>query len=356
MNHEICQQLRIHFSVNLVDKINPPYNISEKIISKAFRMAGIRSIFPAFTRKRLETIKSLVEPKLDKSAALNFYHGSTPWLYVDNRTAYAIYLDCCFKTYMGVYHDSSLFNSRQLNDLYLRETAFLKKAEAVFFSSEWSLNETKRSYGLPGENFFVAGLGGGINLSEPGENTPRPYFLFVGLDFLGKGGDKVVEAFREVNKEFPQFTLKLVGEQPPVEYMNVPNVQYLGKIDKSSDEGMRKLSSLFAQAYCFVLPTSKDMTPLVLIEAAGVGCPVISMKKFGIPEMVSDNETGILLNEEEPLVPSLISAMLRFAGNSEYQKVLSRNGRKHVKDNFTWELTGDRIYAILQKTIKNSMN
>ena len=58
----------------------------------------------------------------------------------------------------------------------------------------------------------------------------------------------------------------------------------------------------------------------VLIEAGYVGCPVISTRKFAIPEIIDDGRTGLLLDDSSPSsVASAMSWMLEHT--SEYQEM-----------------------------------
>lgn len=341
MNHHVYGQLTRCFDVNLIQNVNPPYFLSERVVSKVFRVAGMKGIFPAFTRGRLNKIKEEVERKIDTNGQLNFYHGSTPWLHIENKSPYSAYLDCCFSSYIRIYHKQEHFNARQLKELFNKETEFLDNANSIFFSSRWALDDTKNNYNLTGKNFFVAGLGSGLEFDNVSNNRSKPYFLFVGMDFYGKGGNVVAEAFEIVNKEYPEFKLKIAGQEPPQKYMAF--VEYEGVLNKSDKTQLNKLKTLFAEAYCFVLPTTKDMTPLVLVEAQAAGCPVIATNSFGIPEIVRNDETGILLNASLPLKEQLVSAMQRMITHKEMYAKFVRNSPAHISNNFTWERTGKII-------------
>ncbi len=351
MNHHIYQQLKKKYEVNLIQEVDPPYFFKEKLQSKVYRSLGMKGVYPAFTNRRLSAISRIVNPKLLKNT-FSFFHGATPWLHVALTSPYALYLDASFVSYIHVYHNANKFNRSQLNLLYQKEAKFLDKAQAVFFSSEWALRDAKTNYKLAGNNFHVAGLGGGFDIDGQFDaETPEPYFLFVGLDFIGKGGDALVNAFSEVRHQFPNFKLKIVGQKPAGNFLERTNVEYLGFIDKSNPEEMQKMISLFAKAYCFILPTSKDMTPLVLLEAGSVGCPVISTKSFGIPEIVADGKTGILVESGTSLQSELQNAMGRICENSDFRNELGRNAIKHVNNNFSWRKTGDRIAEILSQNL-----
>jgi glycosyltransferase involved in cell wall biosynthesis len=144
-----------------------------------------------------------------------------------------------------------------------------------------------------------------------------------------------------VKKEYPEFSLKIAGQEPPEKYKAF--VEYEGVFNKSDEVQLIKLKQLFAEAFCFVLPTGKDMTPLVLLEAASAGCPVIATDRFGIPEMIINNETGILLNGGQPLKEQLVSAMKRMISDKAIRKRFAERSREYVEQHFSWHKTGSII-------------
>ncbi|MBL7698723.1 MAG: glycosyltransferase family 4 protein [Chitinophagaceae bacterium] len=342
MNHNVYGQLKKRFEVHTVQKVNPPYSPRVVYASKAAKVLGLKRTFPAFTARRLKQIADEVSSKRDDKAALNFYHGATPWLLTGNNVPYAMYLDCCFATYIRVYHDQSKFSARQLKYIFDKERDFLNNALCVFFSSKWAMDEAANSYNLQARNFYVAGLGGGLT-TETVQYSNEKYFLFAGLDFFGKGGDLLVKAFAEVQKLHPGFKLKIVGEKPPPDFLSIPNVEYAGRFNKSNHDEAKQLLDLFKNAYCFVLPTSKDMTPLVLVEAASLGCPVIAMNNFGIPDIVKHNETGLLVDPVKPIHEQLVAAMNEVIVNTATHRKFSENAKVHINDNFSWSRTGTII-------------
>lgn len=351
MNHNVYEQLLKKFDVHLIQRIDPPYAVTDKYLSKACKVLGIRRTFPAFTEQRLKRIKKEVLAKVDSGAAFNFYHGATPWLLTENKGPYATYLDCCFGSYIRVYHKQDTFSKSQLNWLFNREAAFLNAASCVFFSSRWALDDTIRIYKVAGTNFCVAGLGGGLDAGTDHKNSNEQYFLFTGLDFFGKGGDVTVQAFSEVQKHHPSFKLKIVGEKPPESFLSVPNVEYAGRFNKSHQPELDKLIHLFQNAFCFIHPTTRDMTPLVLVEAASAGVPSIATNSFGIPEIVKHNVTGLLVDASKPLREQLASAMIKMITNPKMSRRFSENAKVQVRDNFSWDKTGKTIHEKIKEFI-----
>lgn len=344
MNHHIFLQLKKQFKISLVENINPVYSFTDKLVSKFYRSIGLKGKFTAFTANRLNLIKKETETKLNTEAVLNFYHGVTPWLHVENKLPYAIYLDACFATYIKVYHNQSDFSTRQLNELFRKETFFLNRAQAVFFSSDWAMDDAKKACGLNGNNFYVAGLGGGFELPLTQYKNKSHYFLFIATDFLGKGGDKVVGAFLEILKSNPGYKLIIAGEQPPKEFLKNDCVEYAGFLNKSIANEYQKLVTLFSNAFCFLLPTSKDMTPLVLLEAASSACPVIATNVYGISEIVKHNETGFLIDTGPQLKKNLAERMVQLCNNIELRNKMGAAAWQHVNKNFNWNKVGNFIY------------
>lgn len=351
MNHFIYQQLASKCDVNLIQKIDPAYRLSDRLLSKAFRTVGLNGIFPAFTKARLQTISNSVHSRFNSNAKFTFFHGATPWLNVKTSAPYAMYMDACFGTYMKIYHKGQKFNPKQLLAVYRKEASFISGSAAAFFSSAWALEDARRMYDIQSDNLYVAGLGAGIEKTGTENLQSENYFLFVALDFIGKGGVEVVEAFTEIQKQYSAFRLKIVGQQPPAEYLHNSKIDYVGYLDKSKAADKQKLQNLFKSAYCFVLPTARDLTPLVLVEAGSVGCPVITTSNFGIPEIVVDHGTGLLISSGANMKNELLAAMERLCTDTDLHARMKLNAAIHVRENFTWEKVGDRIFKQISKYI-----
>ena len=357
MSHQVRDQLARHFDLNKVQGIAPPYPFLQVQASRLSRTLGLPGVYPVFAEARLRRIRDMVTPQLAPDADLDFFHGATPWLGMDHPRPYALYLDACFATYMTVYQDARRFNRKQLDRLKEREAKMLGDARAVFFSSAWSMEDTRNQYRLEGKNFHVAGLGGGWSDVEPADAEQPPYFLFVGLDFIGKGGGSVVEAFTKLLGRHPELRLKIVGQEPPSSIPRSGNMDYLGFINQADPAGSASMKELYRKALAFVMPTGRDMTPLVLLEAGSAGCPVISTRRFGIPEMVEDKVTGILLDDTGDLVQELYTAMSFLLEDPARRESMGRQARSRVLSHFTWERTGDIIVRVLnadfEKAAKN---
>jgi glycosyltransferase involved in cell wall biosynthesis len=129
--------------------------------------------------------------------------------------------------------------------------------------------------------------------------------LFAARDFLAKGGDVALAAFAQVRTEFPQARLIVVGaaQHGPAR----DGVEWLGLL--SREELYR---DGYPRADVFLYPTRFDAGPLVVMEALAHGVPVVGTRNFGLPDLVRDGETGLLVAEDDAdAAASAVVALLR---------------------------------------------
>ncbi len=90
----------------------------------------------------------------------------------------------------------------------------------------------------------------------------------------------------------------------------------------------------YHEADLFVLPcvTARDGhhdgIPVSLMEAMACGVPVVSTRLSGIPELIEDNRTGILVEQKD--AASLAGAIRRLVTDDDLRRRLSREGREKV--------------------------
>lgn len=90
--------------------------------------------------------------------------------------------------------------------------------------------------------------------------------------------------------------------------------------------------AVLARAGLFVLPSRAEGIPLTLLEAMARGLPVVATRVGGIPEVVVDEETGLLVPPSEPEV--LAAAIRRVLLDPELALRLGQNGRRRAEECF----------------------
>jgi glycosyltransferase involved in cell wall biosynthesis len=124
-----------------------------------------------------------------------------------------------------------------------------------------------------------------------------------------KGVDVLIDAWREIASTIPQAMLLLVGDGPLREALAQriranglnTSVRFLGY--RSDVEAVLRAADL-----C-VVPSRSEGFSLAALEAMATGLPVVATGVGGLPEVVKDGETGVLVEPENP--PALAKAVIR---------------------------------------------
>ncbi len=92
----------------------------------------------------------------------------------------------------------------------------------------------------------------------------------------------------------------------------------------------------FRRADLFVQPSLFDSFPIAILEAMAAGLPVVATRVGGIPEVVEDGRTGLLVEPGDP--PALSAALERLVSEVVTRKEMGQQGRERAKL-FSWEET-----------------
>ncbi len=116
---------------------------------------------------------------------------------------------------------------------------------------------------------------------------------------------------------------------------------------------------LLAEYYCaadlFVMPArhipGKDVEGfgIVYVEAGHYGLPVIGGNAGGVPDVVIDGHTGLLVNPESP--PEIAGAILRLLGDPALSTRLGTAGQRRAHNELTWDAVAERIITEVEPTL-----
>ena len=176
-----------------------------------------------------------------------------------------------------------------------------------------------------------------------------PTILFVGrLVPVSKGLDVLVRAFARL-PEGLSARLRIVGEDwgagAPLlrlarELGVASRVTLLGAISKPD------LRREYAGADLFVLPSRAESFGAVLLEAMASGLPVVATRVGGIPEVVEEGATALLVPPDD--VDALSQAVRRLAEDPELSRRLSRSGRPRA-ETFSWTRLTPRYVELFEE-------
>ena len=343
MSLAIMKALRSYCELEYVGPINPKPRLGEHIVSKAKRLAGLKGAFFFFSEARLRDIAEETEKRLrNVSYDLCFFHGFTPWIGFHPSKPYLCWSDCTFSQYMSLFHDQSQFPEGDLRRIRKCEVDWLKAARRVLFRNHWAAEGAIAEYGLDRNRVGYVGNYGLIEPPSADSFDNGQEFLFASTNFQLKGGFTVIKAFDRLRKKHPAIRLVIVGDRPPRRISSNEGVSYIGSLRKEIPKERAKLSTILARARALVHPTTADTNPMILIEAGYFGCPSISTNICGIPEIVEDEVTGILL-DLPPSVGSVAEAMERMLTDDQLYRLMRHAVRARMLKLFSKETFERRV-------------
>ena len=114
----------------------------------------------------------------------------------------------------------------------------------------------------------------------------------------------------------------------------------------------RDIAPVFAALDLNLLISSDEGFGRVAIEAGALGVPTIGTRIGGIPEVISDGETGLLVGGSD--ANGLASTIERLVGDSELRRHMSEATRRRVERDFTIEVHAQQIMNLYEEVTHGS--
>ena len=183
------------------------------------------------------------------------------------------------------------------------------------------------------------------NFSKPDEFNPKygkkwkkskkingNIILFVGKLTNTKGVEYLIQSIPQVLKKYPDTTFVFVGGIEHEQKLdNNPwydmtkelgvekNSLFLGTVSRE------ELTKIYASANIFVLPTLREGMPLVILEAASSGLPIVTTKVSGIPEII-DEKAALFVKRKDS--KSLASSIIRILSDPRKARRMGKEARR----------------------------
>lgn len=159
-----------------------------------------------------------------------------------------------------------------------------------------------------------------------------------------KGHPTLLAAWPEVVRRCPQAYLLVVGEGSQRDALEA-RASELGIADHVVFTGRRDdVPAVTAALDVAVLPSYREAQGLVILEAMALGRPVVASNVGGIPEVIDDGVSGLLVPPGDPA--ALAAAIVRLLTDHPYADLLARRGHDLVHERFCVELMVQAIEKI----------
>jgi phosphatidyl-myo-inositol dimannoside synthase len=190
-----------------------------------------------------------------------------------------------------------------------------------------------------------------------GMTPERVVVAGIGRFIAVKGFSFLIDAFAAARSSRTDLHLLLVGDGDLREELEAraraagvsENVSFPGAA------GRDEIPAYFAVAQIVVVPSVHDRglvdgLPNVALEAMAAGKPLVATRVGGLPQLVRDGETGLLVDEKDPA--ALAAAILSLAGDPELRGRLGANAQDEIRERRSWDVVARRFVDLFESVAR----
>jgi len=221
----------------------------------------------------------------------------------------------------------------------------------LVYPSEWAAKSAICDYKAEPTKIEIIPFG--ANLDEPPlaneilspKQTSSCRLLFVGRDWLRKGGDIAFQTLISLCERGVDAELVIVGSTPPPEIKH-EKLRVIPYLNKNIPQQRKQLDELFLNSNFFILPTRAECYGIVFCEANAFGLPVFTTDVGGIPTIIKNGRNGYML----PLSASgedyanLIGE--KFSDKGVYENLV-RSSREEYDMRLNWDKWAESLHQVI---------
>ncbi|KAA0921463.1 MULTISPECIES: glycogen synthase [Streptomyces] len=196
-------------------------------------------------------------------------------------------------------------------------------------------------------------------LERIGLDTSRPYVLFVGRITRQKGVPQLMRAVRDIDPAAQVVLCAGAPDTPEIDQEFRVLFEELSRVR----EGVHwipqmlprpEVIQLLTHAAVFVCPSVYEPLGIVNLEAMACGTPVVASRIGGIPEVVEDGETGVLVTMDEDFETGLAQALDSVLGDTGTARRMGEAGRQRAVGEFGWDAVARRTVRLYEEILKQA--
>jgi glycosyltransferase involved in cell wall biosynthesis len=240
------------------------------------------------------------------------------------------------------------------------ELAGMRRANAITAVSKFQAREIAENLSLPEEAIHV--IPNAISpalldaaLRHSGVEPEQPMVLYTGRIELNKGTLELLRSVDQVARSFSDVEYVIAGGR----HSSIDDRALEGILGKNGTRNnvrllghvpWQELADWYRRATVFVMPSYYETFGISVIEAMAFGLPVVATNTGGLPEVVEDGVTGILVppgNSE-----ALSEALIRLLRDPDLRKRMGRAGRDRVRAEYTIDQVIPQSLAVYESVIR----
>lgn len=234
----------------------------------------------------------------------------------------------------------------------------LREAQAIIAVSR-TMEAKLLAMGAPPEKVYYNPCG--VNCDEfVGDRITgeQPVFLAVGRFVEKKAPHLTLLAFAQVHRRHPEAQLRMIGNGPLLDACRdlaegfglSQAVTFLDIQPHTVIQQEMRRARAFVQHSVEALSGDCEGTPVAILEAGASGLPIVSTRHAGIPDVVIEERTGLLVDERD--VNGMAAQMIRLIENPRLAEKLGDAAREHIKAHFSMQHSLHRLWSVIESCIQ----
>jgi len=181
--------------------------------------------------------------------------------------------------------------------------------------------------------------------------------LYAGRLSRSKGVDKILRAFSNIQRSFPNAKLIIAGDE---NYERSPDLVFAKQLRAEANRlsgvyfvgwiPYMNMNEMYAAADISILASEFEGTPMFLLESMACGVPVIATAVGGVPEVVRDGETGILVPPDTVEI-GLEHAIQLLLNNAELRRKMGEQAANYVAQFHSIQRAASEFELFLEEVI-----
>lgn len=222
----------------------------------------------------------------------------------------------------------------------------MRRSAAATTVSRWLADEVRRL--APGSNPHVAPMPAATELFSPGGERDFGLIVFVGRLNEQKGARHLISAFARMEH---RARLRIIGDGPDAESLRRQASELAAddRIEWLAPLPQHALAQHYRQAGVVAVPSIEEGLGMVAVEAQLCGAAVVASRSGGLPDVVEDGRSGLLVPPAEP--DALALALDRLVANPDVAARLGVAGREAALRTFSPEAVAERYEGIYRQAL-----
>lgn len=344
-----------HVDIDYVGGLQQYVSLSTRLKAKLYRLAG-KNFYPDRDPAFANHLALEIRRRISKDSSVIFSPGTVPIALLKTDKPKVFYTDATFAGMVGYYESFTRLSRETIkNGNYLEQQALDTSALAIY-ASDWAARTAIESYSVDPTKVKVIPFGANIQTSRSladirelvkQRSSTECSLLFLGVDWVRKGGDIAVATAKKLNEAGLKTTLHIAGiKDLPIDPLPDFIINH-GFISKSSQAGEDKINQLIAESHFLLLPTRAEAYGLVFCEANSFGVPCLAPAVGGIPTIIKDNLNGktfALSAGAEEYASYILSS---FSDRHTYEELCYCSFGEFER-RLNWKVAGEAIVKLLK--------